>query len=229
MPIPQNYSTPVRMLAKDKAFNQLQHWIIDGTLKPGEKILDTEISKALGISRTPIREALQLLEVQGFIEMHPGKETRVTMIKKEDVLKIYPPLAALQALAAEEAARIIMPEQIEELKTMTSRYEQLIEKGEQFRTMACDEEFHNYIIETADNPYISDFSSILQLHIRRFKYVFLKSDGMVVRESLKEHKALIQAFADHDSETASAVMKQNWLRPMNEVYKALTGEEGRQK
>lgn len=226
MPIPQDYASPVRMLAKDKAFNQLQRWIIDGTLNPGEKILDTEISKALGISRTPIREALQLLEVQGFIEMHPGKETRVTMIKKEDVLNIYPPLAALQALAAEKAARVIKPEQIEKLKAMTSRYEQFIEHEEQFRTMACDEEFHNYIIEIADNPYIFDFSSILQLHIRRFKYVFLKSDGMVVRESLKEHKALIQALSDHDAEAASAVMKQNWLRPMDEVYKALIRKEG---
>lgn len=222
MPIPENFSSPIRMLAKDKAFNQLQRWIIDGTLEPGEKVYDTEISQALGVSRTPIREALQLLEVQGFIEMQPGKETRVTMIKKEDVLKIYPPLASLHALAAEEAAKIITKAQIKKLKEMTKEYEQLIYREEhQFKTMECDEEFHNFIIEIADNPYISDFSSILQLHIRRFKYVFLKKDGMLVRESLNEHKNLVQAFADHDSKRAASIMKQNWLRPMKEVYESL--------
>jgi DNA-binding GntR family transcriptional regulator len=221
MPIPQNFFSPLRLLAKDKAFNQLQLWIIDGTLQPGEKIYDTEISKALGISRTPIREALQLLEVQGFIEMSPGKETRVTAIKKEDVLKIYPPLASLHALAAEEVAKIITAEQNDQLKRMTTEYEQLINHEEQFQIMESDEKFHNLIVELADNPYITDFSSILQLHIRRFKYVFQKSDAVVVRESLKEHKAIIRAFEDHDTEKAALMMKLNWLRPMKDVYQVL--------
>lgn len=225
MPIPQNFSTPTRMLAKDKAVNQLQRWIIDGTLEPGEKIYDTEISKALGISRTPIREALQLLEIQGFIEMRPGKETRVTKIKKDDVLKIYPPIAALHALAAEEVAKIITKEQVETLKEMANEYEQLINHEQRFKAMECDEKIHNFIIELADNPYVTDFSSILQLHIRRFKYVFLKRHEMVIRESFSEHKALIQAFEDHDSEKAESIMKQNWLRPMKEVYNFLVGEK----
>ncbi|WP_332236721.1 GntR family transcriptional regulator [Sporolactobacillus sp. KGMB 08714] len=225
MPIPQNFSSPIRMLAKDRAFNQLQRWIIDGTLEPGEQIYDSEISKALGISRTPIREALQLLEVQGFIEMQPGKETRVTEIKKEDVLKIYPPLASLHALAAEEAAKIVTAEQIETLKEMADEYGQLIDRQEQFKAMESDEQFHNYIVELAGNPYITDFSSILQLHIRRFKYVFLKRDFVIVKESLKEHRALIQAFEEHQAEKAASLMRQNWLRPMKEVYSFLVGEK----
>lgn len=225
MPIPQNFSSPIRMLAKDRAFNQLQRWIIDGTLEPGEQIYDSEISKALGISRTPIREALQLLEVQGFIEMQPGKETRVTEIKKEDVLKIYPPLASLHALAAEEAAKIVTAEQIETLKEMADEYGQLIDRQEQFKAIESDEQFHNYIVELAGNPYITDFSSILQLHIRRFKYVFLKRDFVIVKESLKEHRALIQAFEEHQAEKAASLMRQNWLRPMKEVYSFLVGEK----
>jgi Transcriptional regulators len=224
MPIPQNIHSPIRLLAKDKAFNQLQQWILDGTLEPGEQLYDSEISKALGISRTPIREALQLLEVQGFIEMRPGKETRVTKIKKEDVLKIYPPLASLHALAAEETAKIITTDQIEKLKEITSDYEKFIDHQESFKAIDCDEKFHNFIVELADNPYITDFSSILQLHVRRFKFVFLKGDSLIVRESLKEHRAIIQAFEDHDAGQAASLMKQNWLRPMKEVYHFLVGK-----
>ncbi|WP_141604066.1 GntR family transcriptional regulator [Terrilactibacillus laevilacticus] len=225
MPIPQDFSSPIRQLAKDKAFNQLQQWIIEGTLEPGEKIYDKDISKALGISRTPIREALQLLAVQGFIEMRPGKETRVTKIKKEDVLKVYPPLASLQALAAEEVAKIITLDQINNLKAMTNQYEDLIHRHEQFKTMECDEKFHDFIVRLSNNPYIIEFSSILQLHIRRFKYIFHKKIEVAVTESLKEHRALIQAFEDHHPEKAATLLKQNWLRPMEEVYHFLVEVE----
>lgn len=225
MPIPQNFSSPTRMLAKDKAFNQIQRWIIDGTLEPGEKIYDTELSKALSISRTPIREALQLLEIQGFIEMRPGKETLVTKVEKEDVLKIYPPLASLQALAAEEVAKKITTEQVEILKEMTSEYEHLINSEQRFKIMECDEKIHNFIVELADNPYVTEFSSMLQLHVRRFKYMFLNGHETILRESFSEHKALIEAFENHDSVKAESIMKQNWLRPMKEVYKFLVGKE----
>jgi DNA-binding GntR family transcriptional regulator len=91
MPLPTNFSTPIRLSAKDQAFNQIQQWIIDGTFHPGEKLNDGKLAKVLGISRTPVREALQTLQAQGFVEMHPGKETRVTMIEKEDISKILPP------------------------------------------------------------------------------------------------------------------------------------------
>ncbi|GEN33576.1 GntR family transcriptional regulator [Aneurinibacillus danicus] len=221
MPIPKDYVTPARISAKEKAFQQLQRWIIDGTLEPGEKLYDIELAEALGISRTPVREALQLLQIRGFIEMHPGKETRVTAIQRDDVLKMYPPLASLQALAAEEAVKNIVPGHIEALKEINMRYEQAIHNGQVFTAMEIDEEFHNLIVEIADNPYILDFSSLLQMHLRRLKYVFLKQHTASNTDSLKEHERVIQALAGGDGEAASAAMKQNWLRPMREVYELL--------
>jgi DNA-binding GntR family transcriptional regulator len=160
--------------AKEKAFHQIQRWIIDGTLEPGEKLYDAEISEALGVSRTPVREALQLLQTQGFIEMYPGRETRVTTISKEDVTHIYPTLAALHALAAEEAAKAVTADDLDRLRAINTQYRSAIEDGQLFRAMEIDEEFHDVIIELADNPYVAHFSSILQLHIRRLKYLFLK-------------------------------------------------------
>ena len=103
MPIPSEHKKPTRKTAKESAFNQLQQWIIDGTLQPGEKLNDTELAEALGVSRTPIRESLQLLEVQGFVKMYPGKATQVTEVEKESINDLLPPLAALQALSAELA------------------------------------------------------------------------------------------------------------------------------
>lgn len=221
MPIPKNYPSPVRMSAKEKAFDQLQRWIIDGTLEPGEKLNDSELAEALGISRTPIREALQLLEVQGFVETFPGRETRITQIKKTDVLKVYPPLASLQALAAAEASKIITSEQAEELRTINQKYDEAIKNEQPFKAMTYDEHFHQLILEIADNPYIDRFSLILQLHMRRFKYIFLNNDLTLKSDSVNEHNALINALIDHNAQWAADTMRKNWLRPMNEVYQLL--------
>ncbi|CAG7647496.1 HTH-type transcriptional repressor RspR [Paenibacillus allorhizosphaerae] len=218
MPIPSNFSTPARMSAKERALSQIQRWIIDGTLQPGEKLIDADLADALGVSRTPIREALQLLEMQSLVEMHPGKDTRVKTIEKDDVLKMYPTLAALHSLAAELAAPLIIPGQIEQLKELNARFSQAIELGQPFQAMEIDEQFHNLIIDIADNPYVSSFSASLQIHIRRFKYVFLKQPVAATYASVQEHADIIQALEQGDRAAAAAVMKQNLLRPMNELY-----------
>ncbi|MNP45506.1 transcriptional regulator NanR [compost metagenome] len=80
-----------------------------------------------------------------------------------------------------------------------------------------DEQFHNLIVEISDNLYISSFSSTIQTHIRRFKYVFLQQHETSTNSSVEEHAAIIAAMEQHDSSTASAIMKQNLLRPMNEL------------
>ncbi len=76
MPIPQNYQKQERLSAKSLVLNQLQDWIIEGVLQPDEKIHDGELAKALGVSRTPVREALQVLEISGLVEMVPGQKNK---------------------------------------------------------------------------------------------------------------------------------------------------------
>jgi len=218
MPVPKNFTSPVRMSAKERALSQIQRWIIEGTLGPGEKLIDAELAESLAVSRTPIREAFQLLEMQGLVTMSPGRETRVTNIEKDDILKMYPTLAALHALAAENAAQLILPQQIEMLKELNAQFGKAIEHGQPYQAMELDEQFHNLIVEASDNAYIASFSASLQIHIRRFKYVFLQQTLAATLTSVEEHAAIIAALDNGDSETASRIMKQNLIRPMNELY-----------
>src|SRR5690606_31777876 len=146
MPIPVNVNPPVRMTAKESAFNQIQQWIIDGTLLPGEKINDTELAKALGVSRTPVRESLQLLEVMGFVKMYPGKATQVTEIEKSSIKELLPPLAVLQALAAELAIPHMTEEIYNELTEANERFKKAIQSKDYFEALKIDEEFHNIIV-----------------------------------------------------------------------------------
>lgn len=220
MPIPQDYSRPERVSAKERALIQIQRWIVDGTLLPGEKLSDAELAEALGVSRTPIREALQTLEIQGFVEMHRGRDTRVTTITKDDILKIYPPLASLQSLAAEIAAGMMTMEHTEQLRDINGKFATALGCKESYQAMELDDEFHNLIVELTDNPYISSFVTTLQLHVRRLKYVFFQ-DAMLSNASVAEHERIIEAFVQKDRQTAVKIMKQNWLRPMNELSKSM--------
>lgn len=216
MPIPTNHSRPIRKTAKESAFIQLQQWIIDGTLQPGEKLYDTELASALGVSRTPIRESLQLLEVQGFVVMHPGKATQVTTVNKEDIKELLPPLSVLQALAAELATQHMDDQTIEQLEELNKKFAKLIDKKDFFQALKVDEEFHQVIVEKAGNRYIVPIIEKLQAHVRR---LFFFNSIKLSSRSIEEHEAILSAFKKGDAEKASLTMKSNWNRTIDDFLK----------
>ncbi|SFD40412.1 DNA-binding transcriptional regulator, GntR family [Lentibacillus persicus] len=213
MPIPVNHSRPVRQSAKESAFNQIQQWIIDGTLLPGEKLNDTELANALGISRTPVRESLQLLEVQGFVKMYPGKATQVTEIEREAINDLLPPLAALQSLSAELAIDHLTEDQLEQLERVNERFAKAIDSHNDYAALKVDEEFHQVIVDITQNSYIQNIVESLQAHVRRH---FFHNSIILAEKSVEEHKAIIRAMKDGDKSDASAIMKQNWLRTLQD-------------
>ncbi|CAM3149404.1 GntR family transcriptional regulator [Filibacter tadaridae] len=215
MPIPIEYSKPIRKTAKESAFNQLQQWIIDGTLHPGEKLNDTELAQALSVSRTPIRESLQLLEVQGFVKMYPGKATQVTDVVKESITDLLPPLAALQALAAELAIPYLTESIISLLETTNEQFAQAVYAEDYFRALKIDEDFHQIIIDTANNPYILSIVASLQAHVRR---LFFHNSIVLTEKSIEEHRKIIDLMKEHNSKELSTTMKANWLRAIDEFH-----------
>lgn len=215
MPIPSNYSSPTRVSAKKRAFAQIQEWIIDGTLQPKEKLNDAELAQALGVSRTPIREALQLLNVQGLVEMFPGVGTQVTSVKKEDITKILPPLGALEALAAELATPLITQDAIDTLREINTKFAHAIKKGDFYSALKQDEQFHNIIVENAQNPYLANSVSNLQAHVLR---LYFHQSIILTGASIEEHESMLKAFENRDKEKAAKIARTNWLRAIDEFY-----------
>ncbi|MFG6117800.1 MULTISPECIES: GntR family transcriptional regulator [Thalassobacillus] len=213
MPIPTNHSKPVRQSAKENAFNQIQQWIIEGTLRPGEKLNDTELANALGSSRTPVRESLQLLEVQGFVKMFPGKSTEVTEIEREAIKDLLPPLAALQSLSAELAIDHITADQLAQLENINERFAELISANHAYDALKVDEEFHQVIIDISKNTYIKNMVASLQAHVRRH---FFHNSIILAERSIEEHKVILAAMRDGDKDKAAAIMKDNWLRTVED-------------
>lgn len=217
MPVPKNFEKPKRLTAKESAFQQIQQWIIDGTLQPAEKLNDNELAKILGVSRTPVRESLQLLEVQGFVEMFPGKATQVTEVKKEAIIDLLPPLAALQSLSAELAIQNLTEEIIQSLEETNEAFAVAIQQQETFKALKIDELFHQIIGDAANNSYITSMVSNLQAHVRR---LFFHNSIVLTESSIQEHKDIIQFLKAHDGKAASELMRTNWLRAIDE-FKSL--------
>ncbi|MDR3597652.1 GntR family transcriptional regulator [Clostridium sp.] len=218
MPIPSDFLTPSRLSAKERAFNQIQEWIIDGTLQPKEKLNDAELAQALGVSRTPVREALQLLNVQGFVEMQPGVATQVTTVNKDDISKILPPLAVLQALASELATPVIDNQSIDSLHDINIKFSKAIKEGDYYSALKLDEQFHKSIVDITQNPYINNTISMLQAHVRR---LFFHKSIILTADSVEEHEAILQAFECRDKEAASNIARKNWLRPIDVYYSSI--------
>ncbi|MCY7887357.1 GntR family transcriptional regulator [Bacillus spizizenii] len=217
MPIPSNTPKPVRQTAKTIALEQIQKWIVEGILAPGEKINDDELAKALGVSRTPVREALQLLAVQGFVEMSPGKETRISQIEKNDVFKVYPPMAALQSTAAELAIENIESSHLEEMAAINQQMKAAIDRNEIYEVLGLDKTFHDVMIDAADNEYIQNFTSVLHMHILRLEYLFFKSP----QNSIEEHEQIIQACKEKDRKKAAELTYSNWIKPIQDIANKL--------
>lgn len=213
MPIPKKNMNQVRKSAKEIAYEQIKQWIIEGTLLPGEKINDQELAEALGVSRTPIRESLQLLEAEGFVKMFPGKATQVTEVDRNSIEDLLPPLASLQALSAELAIENLTNDKIALLQSKNESFAKAVKTKNYFSALKIDEEFHRIIVETANNPYITKMVSSLQSHVRR---LFFHNSIVLTEDSIDEHQKIIDAMKKHDRDLAAKHMRANWLRAIDE-------------
>lgn len=221
MPIPINNINPIRMTAKEIAYNQLLQWIIDGTLLPGEKLNDKELADALGVSRTPIRESLQLLETQGFVKMYPGKATQVTEVDRNSIYELLPPLAALQALSAELAIPHLTNDVVTMLEEKNEQLAKAIQSNNSFSALKIDEDFHQIIVSAANNQYLSKMIESLQPHVRR---LFFHNSIVITEQSVEEHNEIISSMQKRDAEKVAKIMKTNWLRAIEEFQSLQTNE-----
>lgn len=210
MPIPKQASYEAPKSAKIRIYEALREWIIDGTLKPGEKILDSEISQHFSVSRTPVREAIQMLAEQKLIDVRPGKESRISELDVIDIPQTYKMLAEIHATAVDFAFDKIDGEIIKSLKNANERFKQAYKNRDINGCRSCDNEFHDIIIKLAENDFLSSFCDTLSGHAARIENIYYsKVSGM--DELIHEHTAIIKALEERDLASAQEYMRNNWL------------------
>lgn len=213
MPIPENVEDLHRLSAKNIIYQAICDWIITGVLKPGEKLVDTEVAKRFSVSRTPVREAFQLLEAQKLIQVIPGRATIITEIDKADIEKCYRPLAEIQALAASIACAHLDEEDFARLEQIHTGFVNACLTDRAEEAILLDGQFHELIERGAENEYMEDFSRMLILHIQRIKYHYFHCDRLR-KVSMGHHREILDALEARDSKKVQELMRAHWLYVM---------------
>jgi DNA-binding GntR family transcriptional regulator len=211
MPVPSEIAPVERRSARAVVLERLVDWIEDGTLEPGELIKDGELAERLGVSRTPVREALQVLEQRGLVEMRPGRLTRVTETTPEDVARVYAPMSVLHTLAAELGTPNAIAEDIEEMRRHNAEMLAAVKAKDPAGARDADRAFHGVLVRLADNPYLTNALQPLMNHTRRLEAMYF-TEQKPGRESHREHQQIIAAVEANDPAAAGERTRENFRR-----------------
>jgi DNA-binding GntR family transcriptional regulator len=222
MPLPEG--EPIeRTLLSDRAYSVLRSAIIDGTLAPGERLRDVELVSSLGLSRTPIREALARLEEDGLVESAPNRYTRVAPLDRRDARDAYPIVAALHALAAELGVPRLTRAGIRAMEVENDRFARAIAAAEVDEALAADDAFHAVLINASANPAIASVLERLMPRLHRLERAQFGS--LLGRRSVSQHKAIIAAGRRGDAEATAAAVRDNWLSHGALIQQTFRSEE----
>lgn len=223
MPIPVKQQAEERLTAKALVYKTLREWIVDGTLQPGEQIFDQEIAKYFSISRTPVREAMQLLADQKLIEIQPGKESRVATFDYYEIEKSYIMLAELHALALQFAWESLTEEDIREMEGVNEAMKNRRNAADLHRSQSLDKAFHDVVVKKAGNDFLKNFTDILDIQVLRIENLYFEEESNY-EESWKAHERILKGIREKDLQAACAAMRENWMRTISLVQRLKEGE-----
>lgn len=214
MPLPQTEARLNRSLARDEAYEKIRVWIIDGTLRPGEVLRDQEIAQLLGVSRTPIREALRRLEDEGFVETALNRWTRVAPLDLRKAMEIYGVLEALEVFALENAR--LTPQDLENLAATNEAMRRSIERKGAASALQADEAFHGVWMARAQNSELWVLVAQLKTKLRRVELAYWDRAAQT-EQSVREHAAILKALRKGARREAITALKQNWEGSMRRL------------
>ena len=214
--IDQQEYTPLR----DVVFNTLRQAIIKGDLKPGERLLEIQLADKLGVSRTPVREAIRKLELEGLVTMVPRRGTTVLGITKKHLKDVLEIRSALEELALELACRRITPEQYEELVRLEILLEEKQDSDNAFELSDIDEKFHEQIYQATNNPRLIQLLANLREQMYRFRLEYMKAKDKRPR-LIQEHQQIIKALKNKDSKAGRKAIYDHIVNQANAILSTL--------
>lgn len=217
MPIPNTVQTIPRALAREDVYRTIKQWIVDLQLAPGELIRDQELASSLGVSRTPVREALRRLEDEGLIVTHSHKWTKVAPSDLAEAEQLYPIVAALEATATELAQPLLTEADLKQLCAVNKEMAAAVAAQDVEQAVTQDEAFHRLIVQKSGNNEIAKLLAMLLPRIKRIELAHF-GNRLIAEQSLSEHEAIVAALREGDGKLAAGMMKKNWtMSPAGEL------------
>ncbi len=203
----------------------LEQKIISGTLKPGQRLIEEALCKTFGVSRSPVREAFQIMESRGFVVREPRKGISVARSTRQEAENIYRIRASLDGLATSLTVQSHTPEFLKKLKRMHGQMMRAAEKGNETTYHQLNQKFHETIINACGNERLIQLIRNFDKQTIRYRRAVMSGPGWMAN-STKFHTAVIAAFDAGDAEAAERIRRNSILgqiKEFSEIFK--NGEE----
>lgn len=204
---------------RGKIFSILRQQILDGKYLPGDNLIETKLAEELGVSRTPIREAIRQLELEGLVISIPNKGVIVKGITEKDIEDIYTIRMVLEGLAAKWAAEKISDDELEKLKNIFELMEFYTSKGDIEQVAKLNTEFHEVIFRATKSGVLQHILTDFQYYVQWARYKSLKTPGRSLK-ALEEHKLILETFLKHDPSGAENSVTQHIINSSINLKKA---------
>lgn len=185
-------------------FEHLRDAIISGKLAPGERLMEIQLAESLGVSRTPVREAMRRLEQEDFIEMIPRKGAYVKDLNAKDILDVLELRSVLEGFAAYQSAINISDHDIAEMEALIAKFEQSIDQRDKMAMVETDNKFHDIIYRVNKNTKLKEIIKSLHEQFHRFRTIYFSefNDHQMINQG---HKDILAALKQRDGDAAQRV------------------------
>ena len=191
---------------RDVVFNTLRQAILTGEMKPGERLMEIHLANKLGVSRTPIREAIRKLELEGLVVMIPRRGAEVAQITWKNLKDVLEVRRALDVLAVELACDRMRQEELTELGKACTEFKEATRTQDWRKIAAADVRLHDIIVRSTRNDRLIQLVNNLAEQMYRYRMEYLKEPG-THKLLLKEHEAIYSALKKHDKAEAGSAIR----------------------
>lgn len=206
----------------------LRSAIRKGVLQPGERLMEIQLAEELGVSRTPVREAIRKLELEGYVVMMPRRGTYVASLSIRDINEVFEIRTSLDSLASGLAAERITPEELERLERLLVLISEYIERGDMDKIVETDMQFHDLLYQASRNARLVGIIFNLRDQLTRFRTISMGHPGRL-EETLEEHRRLVEAISQGDVELAQKAAEKHMERAEHTLLVSMEEMQKREK
>lgn len=189
---------------RESVFLRVRGLILNQTLNPGQRLTEAELAENLGVSRTPVREALHKLELEGLVKIYPRRYCEVIGITKDCIHEINLIRSKLEPIVARDAVKYLSDEQLKKMEEKIEATEQYYQIMDVEKIMEANDEFHSIIIQASKYTRIVNLLNNLHDYIVAFRQSYMSRKNLVER-TIHEHRAIYEAFVSRDEEKVEAL------------------------
>ncbi len=209
---------------RDVVFRTLRQAILTGEMKPGERLLEIHLANKLGVSRTPIREAIRMLELEGLVIMVPRRGAQVAQITEKSMSDVLEVRCALDVLAVELACERITAEAVEELREACRAFEKATATKDVHVIAKADVAFHDIIFKAAGNPRLTQMINNLAEQMYRYRFEYIKDESQH-QMLIREHCLICESIEKRDVEAAKDAIRKHIENQENSIIRQIRLEK----